>query len=261
VVIVNALWQTLGPIPLGKNYSVSIVLLAPDGSILARRETYPGLGLRPTRYLQPGDSFLDAYPLRLESDVTEPIAARAVVSLFDLESANRAGFPALDINGNEVTPIVGQIKIAPKTWPTYQPTYTTRVDFAGAIALIGYDLYEGRGAGERGSGGELQANDPIILNLYWKSLSPVDKDYIVFIHLLDAGGQVIAQADAPPTGNAYPTSWWSRGEVIADRRSLPAKPDAIVLRLGLYDLVSEQRLAIVESSLPQQDNSVEIALP
>ncbi len=272
VVMVNALWQTLAPVPLGKNYSVSVVLLAPDGSVLARRETYPGLGLRPTHYLQPGDSFLDTYPLRLESDVTEPIVAHAVVSLFDFESATRAGFPALDISGNEVAPIVGQIKIVPKTWPTYQPTYTTRVDFAGAIALIGYDLHEGKGAAptggfaeptkapygqEQGSSGE----DSVVLTLYWQSLSPADKNYIVFIHLLDASGQVIAQADAPLTGNAYPTSWWSPGEVIADRRSLPTKSDVVVLRLGLYDLDSEQRLAIVESTLPQQDNSVEIPLP
>ena len=28
-------------------------------SVLARRETYPGLGLRPTHYLQPGDTFVD----------------------------------------------------------------------------------------------------------------------------------------------------------------------------------------------------------
>jgi len=55
--------------PLDKNYSVAAVLLAPDGRVLARRETYPGLGLRPTRYLPPGDSFVDVYPLKLTDDV------------------------------------------------------------------------------------------------------------------------------------------------------------------------------------------------
>jgi hypothetical protein len=258
VVIINAFWQPLASPPLGKNYSVAAVLLAPDGSVLARRETYPGLGLRPTRYLQSGDPFLDSYPLKLKSDVTEPIVARAVVNLFDYESATRAGFPALDVNGNEVTPIVGQIKIVPKTWPIYQPSQTTRVNFADAIELIGYDLHPS----ERHKAGDTKREStPIVLNLYWKSLSPVDKDYSVFVHLLDASGQVIAQADAPPTDNAYPTSWWSPGEVIADRHSLPVEPSAVALRLGLYDLGSDQRLAIVESSLPQQDNSVEISLP
>ena len=81
---------------MGKNYSVAAVLHAPDGSVLARRETYPGLGLRPTRYLNPGDTFVDVYPLELGVDVSEPIVAQATVNLFDFDSETRAGFPALD---------------------------------------------------------------------------------------------------------------------------------------------------------------------
>jgi hypothetical protein len=248
VVIIKALWQMLAP--LDKNYSVAAALLAPDGSVLAQRETYPGLGLRPTRYLHPGDTFWDAYPLELKQEVLEPMIARAVVNLFDFDSATRSGFPALDANGNEVTPIVGQIKIVPKMWPQYQPTHPTRVNFAGAIALIGYDL-------NPPANGEEQST----ITLYWESLAPVSEDYVVFLHLLDATGQVIAQADGPPTGNAYPTRWWAAGEVIADTHLLPASSNMMALRLGLYDLNSVQRLPISESALPSPDNSVEIALP
>jgi hypothetical protein len=236
--------------PLDKNYSVAAALLAPDGSVLAQRETYPSLGLRPTRYLHPGDTFWDAYPLKLEQEVSEPIVARAVVNLFDFDSATRAGFPALDASGKEVTPIVGQIKITPKTWPQYQPSHRTRVNFANAIALIGYDFMPSGGGGEQST-----------LTLYWESLAPVSEDYVVFIHLLDANGQVTAQADGPPTGNAYPTRWWAAGEIIADTHLLPSTAKTTALRLGLYDLASGQRLPIGESSLPALDNSVEIPLP
>jgi len=55
------------------------------------------------------------------------------VSLFDFESATRAGFPALDERGREATPIVGQIKITPKIWPVYHPQQATRVNFNQAI--------------------------------------------------------------------------------------------------------------------------------
>jgi len=248
VILIDALWQTAAT--PDKNYSVAAVLLAPDGRVLARRETYPGLGLRPTRYLQPGDSFLDTYPLKLEAAVSEPLVARAAVNLFDFESDSRAGFPALDAGGSEVTPIVGEIKIVPKTWPKYEPTHTVQVNFAAAIALVGYDFTppaEGTGQGT--------------ITLYWQSLAPVNNDYVVFIHLLNEHGQIIGQADGPPTSNSYPTRWWSPGEIIADTRSLPSGPDLAALRLGLYDLTSDQRLPITESNLPQQDNSVEIALP
>ncbi|MCL4295180.1 MAG: hypothetical protein KJ077_05610 [Anaerolineae bacterium] len=248
VVLVSVQWQSMAP--LDKNYSAAAVLLAPDGSVLARRETYPGLGLRPTRYLQPGDTFTDVYPLKLEQEISEPLVARATVNLFDFDSPTRAGFPALDALGQEVTPVVGQIKIVPKTWPRYQPAQLTQVNFADTIALIGYDFIppaEGEG-------------QPAV-RLYWQSLAPVSDDYVVFLHLLDANGVTIGQADGPPANNAYPTRWWSPSELIADVHFLPPAPGAVALRLGLYDLASGQRLPIGESTLPLQDNSVEIALP
>ncbi len=241
-VTIRARWHTIAP--MNKNYSVAAVLLAPDGSVLARRETYPGLGLRPTRYLNPGDTFVDTYPLEMITDVPEPIVARAVVNLFDFDSETRAGFPALNADGQEVTPIVGQIKIVPQTRNEYEPTHTTSVNFANAITLIGYDF-----------------TPQSKITLYWKSLAPADEDYNLFIHLLDTEGNVIAQADAPPTNNAYPTSWWSPGETIADIHLLPEATNAARIRLGFYSLASTQRLPITESTLPGRDNSVEIELP
>jgi len=247
VIMVRAAWQVLAP--LDQNYSLAIVLLAPDGNVLARRETYPGLGLRPTRYLQPGLQFTDVYPLKLEADVPKPIVARVTINLFDYYSDSRSGFPALDTSGQDVTPTVGQIKIVPTPWPAYRPTQMARVNFAGSIALTGYDLSPSLSGGDEGN-----------ITLYWESLAPVNEDYVVFLHLLDSAGQVITQADGPPTGNAYPTSWWAPGEIIADSHPLPAAGDAVRLRLGLYDLNSGQRLAITKSTLPRQDNGAEITL-
>lgn len=246
VMMVAAQWQVLST--PDKNYSLAVVLQAPDGSVLARRETYPGLGLRPTRYLTPGQTFTDLYPLKLARDVPEPVVARATINLFDLDSGNRAGFPALDSAGQAVTPFVGRVKIVPQNWPQYRPAHTTRAVFNNAINLVGYDLPTAPNSA-----------GPPALTLYWESLAPVDQDYVVFLHLLDANGQIVAQADAPPTGNAYPTSWWAPGEVVADRHPLPDAA-ATRIRLGLYDLNSGLRLAVTNSSLPGRDNGVEIEL-
>lgn len=240
LVMIRAYWQALAA--MQKNYSVAALLLAPDGAVLARRETYPGLGLRPTRYLAPGETFVDLYPLRVVDDISEPMVANAVLSLFDYESERRAGIPARNQAGEEVTAVVGQIKVTPNTWPEYQPSHLTQVNFGNAIALTGYDLGPD-------------------LTLYWQSLAPVNENYTLFIHLLDAEGSVVARADGPPTGNAYPTSWWAAGETIADVHALPKQSGATRLRFGLYSLASDQRLSITESSLPIQDNSVELSLP
>ncbi len=248
VVIIEAQWQTLAP--MDKNYSVAATLLAPDGSVLAQRETYPGLGLRPTRYLKPYTTFIDSYPLKLNSQFQEPFVAKAVVSLFDYDSEERAGFPALNSAGSKVTPVVGQIKIVPKIWPKYQPEHETTVNFGNAITLTGYDLTPSQN----------QPSSPNSLTLYWKSTAAVSQDFNLFIHLLDAKGNVVAQADAPPTRNRYPTGWWSPGETIAGQHILPHAPDATHLRLGLYSLATGRRLPITESILPQQDSSVTVEL-
>jgi len=237
---IQADWQVLTP--PAKNYSVAAVLLAPNGAALAQRQTYPGLGLRPTRYLQPGQTFTDIYPLKLATVITQPLVARAVISLFDFNSPDRAGLPATDSQGNPVTPVVGQLKLTPQPWPQYHPTTPAEVNFNHAIKLVGVDL------------------SPTV-TFYWQSVAPVSEDYVVFIHLLDAAGNVVAQADAPPTNNAYPTRWWLPGETIADARALPSAPGATRLRLGLYSLSTGQRLPVLASSLPVEDNGVTINLP
>jgi hypothetical protein len=231
--------------PVAQNYSVAALLVGPEGQVLARRETYPGLGLRPTRYLAPGESFIDLYPLQLTGEITTPLVARAVVNLFELESEARTGFPVLNSRGETVTPVVGYIKLTPKVWPEYRPGNATEVDFGGAIRLIGYDFEPSAGR----------------LTLYWQSLSPVEEDLQLFVHLLDQEGGLLAQADAPPTENAYPTSWWASGEIVADPHLLPLVPGVKRLRLGFYSLNSGERLPITHSTLPYQDEGVEVLLP
>lgn len=256
VALIEAEWKVMAT--PAENYSVSAVLLGPDGRVLARRETYPGLGLRPTRYLSPGQVFGDTYPLRLAQPITEPLVAHATLSLFEVESATRAGFPALNEQGQAVTPVVGQIKVVPAVWPVYQPEQTAQVNFGDVIRLTGYDLADL--SPEISSTGQ-EEQVPAQLTLYWESLAPVEPDYNVFLHLLDGNGQIVAQADAPPTNQAYPTSWWAPGEIVADRRLLPVSAGVTTIRLGLYDLGSGQRIPVVESSLPEQDSGVEISLP
>jgi len=236
--MVQAEWQATAPIT--QNYSLAIILLAPTGEVLAHRETYPGLGLRPTRYLSPQTSFIDSYPLHFTQTVTQPFIAQIVINPFDFNSTDRAGLSARDATGHEITPIVGQVKITPNPWPIYQPRQVVQATFDEAIKLIGYDITEQS------------------VTFYWQSLNPVSIDYTVFVHLLDEAGNVISQHDAPPTNNIYPTHWWSTGEIIADRRELPLNSQVKAMRFGLYDLLSGQRLPVTATDLPQQDNAVTI---
>jgi hypothetical protein len=108
-----------------------------------------------------------------------------------------------------------------------------RVDatFGDAIALRGYDLTAPAGSEE-----------PIGLTLYWQAADRVTAPYKVFVHLLDAEGNIVAQSDKIPADGNAPTESWLAREVVTDRHEMHA-PGAGTYWLvaGLYDPASGVR--------------------
>lgn len=94
--------------------------------------------------------------------------------------------------------------------------------------------------------------DSLALTLYWRADSKIEKDYTVFIHLLDASGDVRAQIDAQPRGGAYPTSLWDSGEIVRDEYSVELPPDLAAgdysIELGMYEFPSLARLSVADSN-------------
>ena len=77
----------------------------------------------------------------------------------------------------------------------------------------------------------------------WHALAPLDKDYTVFVHILDASnGQLVAQADAQPRAGSYPTSLWQPGEYITDDYHFDLPPGRYTAQVGLYLPENGQRL-------------------
>lgn len=115
--------------------------------------------------------------------------------------------------------------------------------FGDSVALLGYELTPGElrsritpleGADAR----ELAPGAPLQINLYWRALAPMARDYSLFVHVYDAAGQRVAQRDLPLRYGDYPTSHWQPGELVIDRADmpLPALPaGAYRLLIGLYD--------------------------
>ncbi len=113
----------------------------------------------------------------------------------------------------------------------------TRVD-----APVGADLLLARYALDFDS-----ATRTVHLTLYWQSRATTGTNYTVFVHALDASGQIIAQKDAPPREGSYPTSVWDMGEVVPDVYTLAIPGDAslpVRLEVGMYDASNDQRLPI-----------------
>ena len=85
----------------------------------------------------------------------------------------------------------------------------------------------------------------LYVDLYWRAEDVPDADYTVFVHWLDAAGELIAQHDSPPAGGAYPTSWWLPGDVVPDRHALALDADlgGGTFVVGMYDPATGARLA------------------
>jgi hypothetical protein len=93
--------------------------------------------------------------------------------------------------------------------------------------------------------------EAITLHMVWQATEPLNEDLTVFAHVLDANHQLVAQMDAPPLGDAYPTSRWQPGEGVATRLTLtlPAgfPTGDYQLALGVYRQSDLQRLEITDA--------------
>jgi len=111
------------------------------------------------------------------------------------------------------------------------------VDFGGQVRLLGYDL--------------AREGDELRLTLHWQALRRMEGDYKVFVHLFDPATEaIVAQHDAMPRQNRYPTSWWAKGEVVSDvvTLSLEGVPEGDYrLAVGLYDPETLERLAAIDA--------------
>jgi hypothetical protein len=77
--------------------------------------------------------------------------------------------------------------------------------------------------------------DSTILKVAWVAARKPERDLSVFVHLLDTGGKIVAQADQlAPVYGWRPTSTWRRGEVVRDVYALPRMQGAETILFGLY---------------------------
>jgi hypothetical protein len=75
----------------------------------------------------------------------------------------------------------------------------------------------------------------------------VNRSYKVFVHLMDADGNVVAQHDGVPALWTYRTWEWEPGEIVVDFHPVYLPPEVSTgsysLFVGLYDEESGMRLS------------------
>ena len=109
---------------------------------------------------------------------------------------------------------------------------------------------------------------PLAVTLYWQAERSMPKDYMRFVHLLDAAGNKVAQLDGPPHDqiselptSAWPVAWRGADGLVLDLPAdLPGGVYTIVA--GLYDWETGERLPVTGADVAPGDvvriGSVEI---
>ncbi len=84
----------------------------------------------------------------------------------------------------------------------------------------------------------LNAGDDLTLVLTWHALEHIEHNWTVFVHLVDAEGQIVAEHNSIPQTGAFPLPQWTPGDWVEDRHPLVLPADLPAgeyrLRVGLY---------------------------
>ncbi len=129
-----------------------------------------------------------------------------------------------------------------------EPEIATRIfpappiDFDDAIRLEGYEI----------SNQNLKRGQAIALLLYWRARGRIERDYTVFVHLIDSDGRLIVGEDSMPRNGRAPMSTWREGDFVADAHIVPigtdVPPGKYRLEVGLYFLATSERLSLLDGS-------------
>ncbi|MFV9506159.1 MAG: glycosyltransferase family 39 protein [Oscillochloridaceae bacterium umkhey_bin13] len=80
----------------------------------------------------------------------------------------------------------------------------------------------------------LRAGTPVQLRLTWHSLEHVPRPWTVFVHLVDANDQIVAESNRQPRDGTLPFPLWTPGDWIHDPHTLEVPAD---LSAGTYRFI------------------------
>jgi hypothetical protein len=99
--------------------------------------------------------------------------------------------------------------------------------------------------------GNLSPGTDFDVVLYWEARQSPKENYVVFVHLLDVEGQIVASHDGPPMQARYPTGAWLPGDIVRDvhRLTLDSSVPAgeYQLKVGMYRWPDLERLPVWDS--------------
>jgi hypothetical protein len=129
-------------------------------------------------------------------------------------------------------------------YPDLSTDLSTVIHFGNTLRLLGYEVQSPR----------LEAGGTIQLVTAWQVETAPDGDLVLFTHVLDGSGAIIAQADRLDA----PSRFWQRGDLVFQRHEIPLPsalpPGSYGMRIGVYPEGAWQSpLPLIVDGVPQDD--------
>jgi hypothetical protein len=225
VVEVTLYWEPLAQTE--QNQAVFVHLLSDEGTMVAQRDTYPGLGSYLTTMWRPGVAFADVYRLHIPEAAYAPDSGYIQVGLY-LPDGPRLVTP----DGGDALRLE-TVNILPHDSEFPNPL---DANFDNKAALIGYTL-------DRRA---VRPGETIRLTLYWRALAPMETSYSVLAQVV-SGQDRWSWNNGWPVEGLAPTHTWEQGQIIEDVRELrmgdTTPPGFYDIEVGMY--WDEGRLPLV----------------
>ncbi|MEP7358284.1 MAG: hypothetical protein ABI847_13645, partial [Anaerolineales bacterium] len=112
-------------------------------------------------------------------------------------------------------------------------------DFGGEMRLLGFEF----------SPAQVVPGETLHLTLYWQAEILMDRNWSIFVHVVDEAGVIAAQRDRYPGAGTLATTLLQPGQTFADSYAIVIPdsayaPAAATLEVGLYDLTDGARLSL-----------------
>jgi len=94
----------------------------------------------------------------------------------------------------------------------------------------------------------VRASGALTITLVWQALAQSDRDYMIFVHMMNDAGKRVAQVDVPLGTEHWRPQSWQPGRHISMVQHFPLPPDLPAgtyrLAIGVYDPQTFSRLPL-----------------